>query len=215
MLDSEIKQKLNTLINKGFLINVFSVNEDEDKPTITLNNKLKDGNIFNYIKTYNMIVQNYYPKNIKVEQSLKKVIERNVSKDNIGDKYLYVSNVFTKEKSEKSKYQLILSEMSKYVNFEIEIDNEIFEKLSGHSYSDLSEDKLAKNLLKNMKVNFLINLNSNVGLRILNNAGDLDYFNNIFDDDESKQVCLIKKKEKDLQNNNKKYNKYIINDISL
>lgn len=215
MLDSEIKQKLNTLINKGFLINVFSVNEDEDKPTITLNNKLKDGNIFNYIKTYNMIVQNYYPKNIKVEQSLKKVIERSVNKDNIGDKYLYVSNVFTKEKSEKSKYQLILSEMSKYVNFEIEIDNEVFEKLSGHSYSDLSEDKLAKNLLKNMKVNFLINLNSNVGLRILNNAGDLDYFNNIFDDDESKQVCLIKKKEKDLQNNNKKYNKYIINDISL
>lgn len=215
MLDTDTKQKINTLINNSFLINVFTINENEIKPTITLNNKLKDGNIFNYIKTYDLIIKNYYKKDIKAEQSLQKVIKREINESNIGEKYLYYNNVFTKEKIQKSKFQLLLSEMSKYVNFEIEINDEMFEKICGCSYSDLSEDKLAKSILKNMKLNFLINLNTDIGLNILNNGGDLDYFNHIFDNEEYKQVSLIKNKEKKQKEQQKKYQNYIIDDIAI
>lgn len=215
MLDNETKNKINNLINNKFLINVFLVNENEHKPSIILNNQLKDGNIFRYIKTYHGIIEKYYPKDIKAERSLEKIKKMEVNEKNTNPKDLYLTKAFTKEKEEKSSYQLFLTEMSKFVNFNIEIDDKLFKKISGYSYSDLTEDSIAKPFLKNMRLDFAINVNSDIGLRLLNKGGDLSFFDYLYKNKEFKNIETLKNIEKEKQEKTKKLQSYILNNISL
>lgn len=204
-LDENLKQKISYTINQNFLTPVFILNEDNGKPNMIFN-KNTEGNIFNLISTYSEIIKKYYPKNIKREKSLEKVKSFKVKRRNVDINMLYRKNVFTNEKEEKSEYGLLLTEMSNYVNFVVNVYNTDMKNISIEcGYEDLVEEKLAKSLIKNMGLEFRLNVDTHLGIRIINSGGNIkqDFYKNYYNGDIN-NIYKIKEKKDNIINQNKK-----------
>lgn len=208
-LDTKMKEDISKQINSNFLLPVFILNEDNGKPNIIFSQNRNEGNIYAIIKTFEELIEKYYKKNIKREKSLDKIKNFKLNEDNADEYIKYETNVFNNKKDIKSGYGILLSEMSKYVNFVVNIDNDLMSQISiDYDYSDLSEEKFVKNLLKNMVLPFRLNFKTNIAIEIVNSGGKLNnFYDNFYEEkieeiEENKEIKIkIEKSIKKIKEN--------------